>query len=498
MKKYILILVAGILAASCNLDQYPYSEVAADDYVKDEASVNNLLMGAYNGLHGVMYYEWAMTELRTDNARSRAAGSSSSETKLVEQLDQNTIQSSHAWVQDYWDASYTAIYRANDVLSYLDVVADPQKRAQFEGEAKFLRSLLYFNLVRLWGPVFYVTGKIGADAARDMQRSTVDKIYGLIEDDLNAIVDGDLLPESMAADDLGRADMKAAKALLAKVYMTHYQVGDENYAKAETLLKAVLLMCGDPQSAGALVPYADIFDINNEMNDEIIFAVRYLSGNVGLGSPFSTLFGPMNNGGNVVMGSPKHYDYPSDNLVAAYNANGTDLRKDVVLREGYTDAVSGKYVEIRWNNKFMQSSMTTEYDAENDWPVIRLGDVILLYAEILNELHGPSDEPLKYLNMIRERAGVPVYSLTDVASKFEMRQAIRNERRLELAMENQRWFDLVRWGIATETVNDFLASETLYSEYDYVVNPISDWQCLLPVPLSVMNVNPDIAQNPGY
>ena len=176
MKKYILILVAGILAASCNLDQYPYSEVAADDYVKDEASVNNLLMGAYNGLHGVMYYEWAMTELRTDNARSRAAGSSSSETKLVEQLDQNTIQSSHAWVQDYWDASYTAIYRANDVLSYLDVVADPQKRAQFEGEAKFLRSLLYFNLVRLWGPVFYVTGKIGADAARNMQRSTVDKI----------------------------------------------------------------------------------------------------------------------------------------------------------------------------------------------------------------------------------------------------------------------------------------------------------------------------------
>ena len=498
MKKYILILVAGILAASCNLDQYPYSEVAADDYVKDEASVNNLLMGAYNGLHGVMYYEWAMTELRTDNARSRAAGSSSSETKLVEQLDQHTIQSSHAWVQDYWDASYTAIYRANDVLSYLDVVADPQKRAQFEGEAKFLRSLLYFNLVRLWGPVFYVTGKIGADAARDMQRSTVDKIYELIEDDLNAIVDGELLPESMAAADLGRADMKAAKALLAKVYMTHYQVGDENYAKAETLLKDVLLMCGDPQSAGALVPYADIFDINNEMNDEIIFAVRYLSGNVGLGSPFSTLFGPMNNGGNVVMGSPKHYDYPSDNLVAAYNANGTDLRKDVVLREGYTDAVSGKYVEIRWNNKFMQSSMTTEYDAENDWPVIRLGDVILLYAEILNELHGPSDEPLKYLNMIRERAGVPVYSLTDVASKFEMRQAIRNERRLELAMENQRWFDLVRWGIATETVNDFLASETLYSEYDYVVNPISDWQCLLPVPLSVMNVNPDIAQNPGY
>lgn len=498
MKKYILIFVAGILAASCNLDQYPYSEIAADDYVKDDASVNNLVMGAYNGLHGVMYYEWAMTELRSDNARMRATGSTSNDTKLVEQLDQGTIQTSHSWVQDYWDKTYAAIYRANDVLGYLDVVADPQKRNQYEGEARFLRSLLYFNLVRLWGPIFLVEGKVGADEARNMQRSPVGDIYGLIESDLNTIIDRELLPESMADADLGRADMKAAKALLAKVYMTHYQYGDPEYAEARTLLKEVLTMCGDPQSGSALVPYDEIFAVDNEMNDEIIFAVRYKSGNVGLGSPFSTLFGPINNGGNVVMGSPKQYDCPSDNLLAAYDLNPGDLRRDVVVHEGYTDGTSGLYVETRWNNKFMQNDMATEYDAENDWPVIRLGDIILLYAEISNELDGPSDEALKYLNMIRERAAVPVYTLADVPSKFEFREAVRDERRLELAMENQRWFDLLRWGIATSTVNDFLSSETMYGDYDYVVNPIADWQTLLPIPLSVINVNPDIAQNPGY
>ena len=124
--------------------------------------------------------------------------------------------------------------------------------------------------------------------------------------------------------------------------------------------------------------------------------------------------------------------------------------------------------------------------------------MLLLYAEIVNELEGPTPEAVNCVNMIRERAGLQPLSSEKTANSYVFRTAIRNERRLELAFENQRWFDLVRWGIATETVNDFLASETLYSEYDYVVNPISDWQCLLPVPLSVMNVNPDIAQNPGY
>ncbi len=498
MKKILLTILAGITVLSCNLDQYPYSEVSEAEYVKDENAVNNLVMGAYNALHGVMYYEWAVTELRTDNARMRANNSTSQDTKLVEQLDQGTILTANAWVQDYWDKTYAAIYRANNVLSNLGVVEDSQKKAQFEGEARFLRAHLYFNLVRLWGPVFKVTEKIGADEARNMQRSPKEDIYALIEDDLNAIIDGNLLPETHADADLGRADMKAAKALLAKYYMTVYNPGEDKYAQAKTLLEEVLQACGNPQSGTELVPYADIFSVSNEMNPEIIFAVRYKSGNLGIGSPFTTLFGPVNNGGNVCIGSPKQYDYPSDDLIAAYDENEGDLRKDVVLQEKYTDNVSGEIVETRWCNKFMQNDMTSEYDAENDWPVIRLGDVILLYAEIVNELSGPTDEALKYLNMIRTRAGIPTYEMSQVQSKYAFREAVRNERRLELAMENQRWFDLVRWDAAVTTINDFFQSEVFYSQYDYVVNPISEWQTLLPIPTSVMNINPDIAQNPGY
>ena len=230
--KYIGSMILTLALGACNLDQYPYSEIAADEYVTDASAVNNLVIGTYNGLHDVMYYEWAMTELRSDNTRMRANNSTSSDTKLIEQLDQNVITTAHTWVEDYWNAVYAAIDRANKVISYLDVVEDPTQRAQYEGEAKFLRAHLYFNLVRLWGPVFLVTKKTGADEARYMQRSPVEDIYALIEGDLNAIIDGNMLPEQSASGDEGRATMPAVKGLLAKVYMTRYEVGSEQYMKA--------------------------------------------------------------------------------------------------------------------------------------------------------------------------------------------------------------------------------------------------------------------------
>ena len=321
MKKvnYIGLLLVTLLFASCDLDKYPYSEVAADEYVKNASSVNNLVLGCYNSLHDVMYYEWAMTELRSDNGRMYATGSSASTTKLVEQLDQGTIVAEHQWVEEYWNSCYATIARVNNAISYLDVVEDETTRNQYEGEVLFLRSLEYFNLVRLWGPVFIVTSKVPSDVARNMQRSTVEEVYALIEGDLERILDNGMLPERMADADMGRADRNAAKALLAKVYATHYKSGDAKYARAAQLCKEVLesAAVGNPQTGADLVAYNKIFDITNEMNKEIIFAARYLSGNVGLGSPFGNMFAPVNNGANVIIGTSSGYNTPSDNIITA-------------------------------------------------------------------------------------------------------------------------------------------------------------------------------------
>lgn len=498
---YIALLLATLLFVSCDLDQYPYSEVAADEYVTDATSVNNLVIGCYNSLHDVMYYEWAVTELRSNNSRMYSTGSTSSTTQLVEQLDQGTMTAAHSWIETYWNACYATIARVNNVISYLDVVEDETQRKQYEGEVLFLRSLEYFNLVRLFGPVFIVTATTSPDEARNMQRSTVDEVYALIEGDLENIVNNALLPATMVEDDLGRADLNAAKALLAKVYATHYSAGSTQYNTAANLCKEVLESnaVGNPQSGSDLVAYADIFDIDNEMSKEIIFAVRYLSGDVGLGSPFGNLFAPINNGANVITGAALSYNKPSDNLISAYGSRGNDARLDVNIAQQYYNSTTSTWVTT--NCPYCQkytNAVSTEYDGESDWPVIRVGDIALLYAELTNEISGPSADNLKYLNMICERAGVSTYALSDVSNRYDFREAVRAERRLELAFENQHWFDLLRWGIATETVNNFFASESFYSGYSYTVSNIEDWQTILPIPVSVLDINPDAAQNAGY
>jgi len=499
MKK-ILYTIAALVAVSCNLNQVPFSQVVSNEYVKDDKSVENLVIGAYNSLYGVLYSEWAVTELRSNNARMRVNQSTSADSKLIEQLDQGTILTANSWVQDYWDACYKVISRANSVLPNLEVVEDPAKKAQFEGEVRFLRAWMYFNIVRLWGPAFIVTSKMGADEARHLQRSSEEDVYALIEQDLEAVVDGKLLPVKQSGSALGRADLRAAQALLAKVYVTHYKAGEAKYAKALDLLSEVLDASGNPSSGADLVPFNRIFATDNECNAEIILAVRYRSGNLGIGSPFTTLYAPINNGGNVAIGSPKHYNFPSDNLIAAFNENPGDLRKDVTLQESYYNATTGQIVtnNARYCNKFIDPNMTSEWDAENDFPIIRLADVMLLWAEVSNELNGPSDQALTLLNAVRQRAGIPVYTLADLPAKYEFREAVRKERRLELALENQWWFDLLRWGTAVSTVNSFFASEPFYGNYDYTVNPIQKWQTILPVPISVKNINKDVAQNPGY
>ena len=151
----------------------------------------------------------------------------------------------------------------------------------------------------------------------------------------------------------------------------------------------------------------------------------------------------------------------------------------------------------RYCKKYV-NPVSTQYDGESDWPVIRVADIALLYAELTNEISGPSADNLKSLNMVCARAGVSTYTLADLPSLYDFREAVRNERRLELAFENQRWFDLLRWGIATQTVNNYLNSELLYTEYSYTVNDIEDWQTFLPIPVSVIDINPEIAQNTGY
>lgn len=489
-KQYIIAsLVCVIGLSSCDLNISPDSYIAEEFFFENASQVNTAVVGCYGGMHEPLRYEWALTELRSDNTRMYSSSTTNETNLQLSVLDLSVMGSTNLNINSYWEATYKNINNCNTVLTpaNISVVEDTKLRNQYEGEALFVRSYHYFNLVRLFGPVFLVTENISVSESMKTDRSPVAKVYEQIVGDLKLAVEK-LTDVTYASADMGRATDLAAKSLLAKVYLTLGQ-----YENARPLLADVVQTKGE-----SLIPYASIFDINNEMNAEIIFAVRYKTGNQGIGSPFANMFAPNNSGTQVIIGSGDGRNYPTNDIIATYSA--TDVRKDVSLAEYYIDeSKPNPMIMDAYVKKFL-SDVSVRYDAENDWPVLRYADVLLMYAEVLNELEVP-DAALKYINMTRERAGVAALTAADVPTRNAFRLEVEKERRLELAFENQRWFDLLRWGKAKEVVNNHihLLEWSFYSAYSSEPGYLLDYQLILPIPQSVIDNNSGvITQNPNY
>ena len=485
----------GIISActmgltSCNLNITPDSYIADINFYKNEAEMNTAVIGCYGGMHAPLEVEWALTELRSDNTRMNGTRSSNDAFMQLLALDLGTMDALNPNIRTYWEATYQNINNCNTVLKpqNLAVVENEQKRLQFEGEALFIRAYHYFNLVRLFGPTFIVTEEISMQESLRKNRSSIDDTYTLIIDDLKRSVD-DLQSVTYNTADLGRITVLAAKSLLAKVYLTRGL-----YEEARPLLNDVVTVKGEKLE----VSYADIFDVNKEMNNEIIFTIRYKSGSLGIGSPFANTFAPQNSGTNVVIGSGDGKNYPTNELSLSYSQS--DLRKAVSMADNYYDKDKNLTAPVAYIKKYV-STVAIRYDAENDWPVIRYADVLLMYAEVLNELDGPA-VGLKYLNLVRSRAGLTVIGDGIITTRNVFRKYMEEERRLELAFENQRWFDLLRWGKAKEVVNKHIHETEwdFYTGYTQKINELQDYQLILPIPQSVIDNNPSvITQNPNY
>lgn len=515
MKKIIICLSALCLFTSCNdfLDREPFDQMDANDYNKNDKEVNTSVLACYNGIHKALDREFFLTEVRSDNARNRNQGPTGSTDLEITQLDIFKPETSNALNNAYWEAVYHNIANCNTVLESLGNVSDEALRIQFEGEARFIRGYHYFNLVRLYGPVFLIKKRISANESKWTVRSTQEDVYQTIIEDLDFAANN--LPERYSDDQLGRADQWAAKTLLAKVYLTlAYNGATKDKAlleKAKGLLEDVrdnspyeLLT----ESGNAGTPYANIFATGNEMNKELIFVSRYTAGGKGIGSPFANYFAPSASEDAVIYGSGSGYNYPSEDLISAYKSETGDNRLDVNIEETWTNKV-GVVQYVSWVKKYY-SPVTVRYDAENDWPIIRYADVLLMLGEIINELDGPTTEACSYLNATRERAGLTAIT---PASRVEYREAMLKERRLEFAFENQRFFDLVRTNKIIDVMAHYFPTERMrnqssgsYGTYytnpkynSYVGNPVLEkWQLLLPIPYNVIISATNATQNAGY
>lgn len=506
-------LLLPLALASCKkvIDLYPQSNPNSDTYYTTLDEVKTGLTGSYNGLRLPLATEWQLTELRSDNARMGVPASTASFNRDLSDLDMFIPATTHQAVYNYWQTTYGNIRNTNIILDRLGVNYDPAAgainlgsfsipmsetdRKQLAGEALFIRAYHYFNLVRLYGGVFLVHEPILAAQAKSMNRSSVADIYKLIEADLKTATTfaSSLKFSQIAAANRGRANAWSAKGLLGKVYLTQ-----NKKAEAITQLQDVVSNSG----YGLESTYANVFSINNEMNKEILFAVRYKSGGLGLGSTFGNDFAPLNSGSNVINGSGDGWNQPTFQLDTSYASNDA--------REAVTIATFGSGNNAQLYVKKYLNPVVIADDGEADWPVLRYADVLLMLAEA----KGLSAESIGLINQVRARAGLPALS-TSISSVAVFEEALQKERRLEFAFENQRFFDLVRYNTTLSTITaeqklkEHFAAEYAvhYSRYVAPTPSLAELQgnvrrerLLLPIPQREIDTNTGlvIAQNPGY
>jgi hypothetical protein len=299
-----------------------------------------------------------------------------------------------------------------------------------------------------------VTTPVSISEALKMGRVDEALVYRQIEEDLQFASDN--LPKVYDAANIGRATNGAAKTLLGKVYLT-----EKKWADAANVL-------GDVVTNGpykVLPKITDVFNVATEINDEVIFSIRFMKGGTGEGH-------------GAWFSSTDGTTHRTTSIYNAYAA--TDTRKALL------DMVkNGANYYLR---KY-QDTPSSSQDVSNDFIVLRFADVLLMYAEALNEQgYSANGDAFTYLNQIRTRAGVKTYAAADLPDQIAFRDAVLNERRLELPVENHRWFDLVRTGQAESVMK---AAGFRYDTF----------RTLYPVPQSEIQRINDPAlmfQNEGY
>ncbi|WP_138991740.1 RagB/SusD family nutrient uptake outer membrane protein [Larkinella sp. C7] len=480
MKTNTLLLVVALLATACEsqLDLSPVTNLTNATYYKTADDAKAALGACYNAIGNL---DPNLDITTTDDAIPFLTGDANR--PLLWRYD---ITPANTFVSLYSPA-YRGINRSNTVIDRLPGIAmDETLKKRYIAEAKFLRALHYFNLVRLYGDVPLVTKETTSLEGLELPRSPANDIYALIEADLKEAES--ILPVTYPASESGRATQGAAKGMLAKLYLWRAgtTAGSPFWTQAATKAKEVI-----DQGVYALYDnYADAFALTARGGKENIFEVQYLTDvrghNIGRGFGVrAALIYPSGGAGIARV---------SASLFNAYSAN--DKRKPVTFITSYvyngvttnlsiTDPDPTKAVSFQ---KLWDKTAKTNGGEGTSIPILRYSDVLLMQAEALNEVNnGPTAEAYAAINKVRIRAGLT--ALTGLNYQ-QFKEAVLLERRLELTFENNRRFDLIRTGKLVEAVK---------ADNTFNRNPvIKPFHVLLPIPQVDMDANPSLVQNPGY
>lgn len=443
-KTYLLGL--SLLLASCHdelLNPVPESLLTTANAYSNAKDLDLAVLGVYEALQARLPTDYELMEVASDNMYGYyfATAPGMAEIGVLDVSVENPKLNS------FWKSTYNGIFLANTILANIDIPDDyaAGQKEQLAAEAKFMRALFYFDLVRIFGGVPAITSMVTVAEAREIGRASEEEIYNLIIGDLEEAVNN--LPASMVT---GRASKAAATALLAKVLV--YQ---KDWTGAKTRLDQIF----EDYNYVLEPSYDDLFRIETENNKEVIFAMPYVAGTNGHGltyalAPTAGIYGTINNGSRVAR--------PTWDLHQAYEEG--DSRFAATITEEQLTYASSPGDPTIWFPFFSKWIIPVEISTSSglDIPVLRFADMVLLHAEVLYHL-GDVDGALQELNRVRQRAfgdNSRDYTLADMATEEAFMDKLLLERRLELAAENNRWFDLVRTGRFTSILT------TIEGEYN--------------------------------
>ncbi|MET3035768.1 RagB/SusD family nutrient uptake outer membrane protein [Chryseobacterium sp. NRRL B-14859] len=485
-KKYIIaaaFLILGAVNQSCSNDFIEVSPTEAIPESNLEIYNNNEGATSFVTAIYAKFLDWDMsvfawigvTSIVSDDAdKGSSPGDTGSDKDILDALNFTPTTPSF---KELFTSNYQGINRANQALKYLPLLdkADPELRKRLTGEAKFLRAFMYFTLVRSFGGVPLVdhvpVSGVEEDRIMTLTRKTKEEIYAFIEKDLKDAIE--MLPEKSAysGNNIGRASVGAAHALLAKVYL---------YQK-----KWQLAVDESNKVTGySLTPnFQDIYKVSGENNAESIFEINGTGGTAGRAiQQYSQV-----QGARGTTGWGWGFATPTQGLYDAYSA--TDTRRDATIIHRDMTLYDGYYVGPNTENKFYNyKAYSSDYRSAPSTDVniryLRYAEVLLIRAEAMNEL-GQTAAAIPFLNEVRNRANI---GDTPAVSQADVRADIWKQRRLELAFEHDRWFDLVRTGQAK-------AAMTADGGKNFIVGKHE----LFPLPQDfIMEAGGLSAQNPGY
>lgn len=476
MKKYLLYILIAAIPTSCSdfLDLQPGFQVSDGAFYKSAEDFETALIGNYADLQGYNTALIYIGDLTTDNAEIQWTSPTVSEVEA----DEMNFTAANGFLNTMWNTCFSSIAGSNNILSRIDNMDFSESvKNQLKGESLFLRAYNYFHLVRIFGdlPIVEVAFRSPNEIqAFDMSRKPVNQVYDLIIRDLTEAA---TLLEGVEGLSKSRASSEAAKTLLGKVYLT---LGE--HALAAGVLKEVI----DSQKYSLVADYKKLFTNGNEGLAESIFEIEYLSGNVGEGNSFSNIFTPARFDMAIFPGNMQGSGriLPTPDMSDAYEPD--DERRSASIGDSVL-LKTGSYEDELYGLKFVDFTTGIENDGGINFTALRYADVLLMYAEALNEGGGVGD-PHTYINMVRERAELlPLSGLT----KEQLTLALEQERRVEFFLEGHRWFDLVRTGRLADVMNSYFQNEGLAFS-------VADHEWVLPIPLREIDIDPDLEQNTGY